>query len=596
MFAWVRRKLERRSDSLSRQARGIAARDSFSALQVPSAVAIAAVESFPEKTALTSISSAEEYCEQAEALRIEGRLLDAKTVIESALRDFPADPGLNYRLGLLWLAIGDAEQAIDLFNLALHYKSDLFTACSAKIKALESLGRGSESFALISDFLKQCPGHIEASIALADTYYRLGDHQSVLRTLDPLVHGATTVDRGVANLLGLVLGRELGEFERADALLRHALEADPDWLPALTNLGWNLLEQGRHEEGFDLIDRALAIAPEDAEARLVRACMKLKQGDFSTGWRDYGIRHSSRFAIARPYRFPIWRGESLEGKAILIYGEQGVGDQIMFASCFREVIAQAGRTIIECNPKLVSLFQRSFPTARVQENVPSGVEALWLQTAGLIDYQVAMGDLPGFFRNNWSEFPEHDGYLVADPNCVRDWTLKLAALGSEFKLGLSWRGGSIATRRHLRSIPLDQLIPVLRMPINAISLQYDSVESDLNLLRNIPGIGLTHWPEAIDDYEQTAALICALDGVLSVCTAAVHLAGALGRKVWVLAPVVTEWRYLEKGTKLPWYPSAKIIRQEKIGSWDSAIKSAVAALDMEIKKKYAASNPVDNPG
>jgi len=595
MFAWVRGQLQRRRVSLSRQMAGQATKDSFAERLLPSGVAKEAEENFPVATKLVSNTSAEEFCEQAEVLRKQGRLLDAKTSIEMALRDFPADPGLNYRLGLLWLAIGDAEQAIDLFNLALHYKSDLFPACSAKIKALESLGRGSESIAVVSDFLKQCAGHIDASIALADLYYRLGDHQAVLRTLEPLVHG-TTVDRAVANLLGLVLGRELGEFERADALLRHALETDPDWLPALTNLGWNLLEQGRHQEGFELIDRALAIEPEDVEARLVRACMKLKQGDFSTGWRDYGVRHSSRFAIVRPYQFPTWRGESLKGKSILIYGEQGVGDQIMFASCFPEIISLASRAIIECNPKLVSLFQRSFPTACVQENVPSGGEPLWLQAAGLIDYQVAMGDLPGFFRNDWNDFPAHGGYLVADPNLVLDWKSKLAALGNRFKLGLSWRGGSIATRRHLRSIPLDQLMPVMRLPINTISLQYDSVESDLNLLRNRFDIGLAHWPEAIDDYEQTAALICALDGVLSVCTAAVHLAGALGCKVWVLAPVVTEWRYLEKGTKLPWYPSAQIIRQEKIGSWDSAIRSAINAISMEIAKNSGAADSCDQPG
>jgi len=583
MFAWVRDRLERRGALPPRQEEARAPNDSLSESHELPIIANAAGVNPADKSEHGSIASAQEYCEQAEALRTQGRLHDAKAVIELALRAFPADPGLNYRLGLLWLAVGDAEQAIDLFNLALHYKFDFFPACSGKIKALEALGRGNESIAVVSDFLNRCAGHGEASIVLADLYYRLGDHQAMLNTLEPLLQGEV-VDRSVANLLGLVLGRELGEFERADALLRRALETDPDWLPALTNLGWNLLEQGRHQEGYGFIDRALAIAPDDVEARLVRACMKLKQGEFSAGWSDYGARHSSRFAIARPYRFPQWRGESLKGKTLLIYGEQGVGDQIMFASCFQEVMALSSRTIIECNPKLVSLFKRSFPGAHIQENVPSGAEPVWLKTAGLIDYQIAMGDLPGFFRNHWADFPKHDGYLVADPNLVRYWKSRLADLGAGFKLGLSWRGGAIATRKHLRSIPLDQLVPVLKMPVNAVSLQYDSVESDLKRLRNEPGIRLTHWPEAIDNYDETAALICALDGVLSVCTAAVHLAGALGRKVWVLAPAVTEWRYLEKGDHLPWYPVAQIIRQERIGSWDSTIRTAVNAIGLEISK------------
>ena len=595
VFAWFRDRLIRRGVSLPGQREAPGRNGFFSEAQGLSITANAAGENAAVNIEHAARGSAEDYCEQAETLRIQGRLHDARAVIELALRTFPLDPGLNYRLGLLWLATGDAEQALDLFNLTLHYQFDFFPACSGKLKAMETLGRGSESIAVVSDFLNHCPGHLEACIALADLYYRLGDHQAVLRILEPLVQ-AEAVDRSVANLLGLVLGRELGEFERADALLRRALEVTPDWLPALTNLGWNLLEQGRHQEGYAFIDRALAIAPEDVEARLVRACMKLKQGEFSAGWREYGVRHSSRFAIARPYRFPQWRGEPLEGKTLLIYGEQGVGDQIMFASCFQEVIALSGRTIIECNPKLVSLFKRSFPHALVQENVPSGAEPVWLETAGKIDYQIAMGDLPALFRNHWNDFPRHDGYLVADPERVRYWKSRLAELGTGFKLGLSWRGGSIATRRHLRSVPLDQLVPVLQMPLKAISLQYDSIEPDLKLLRSIPGIELTHWTEAIDDYDQTAALICALDGVLSVCTAAVHLAGALGRKVWVIAPVVTEWRYLEKGDSLPWYPSAQIIRQEKIRSWDGAIGLAIKAIGPEIGKNADNMQLSEQPG
>ena len=504
-------------------------------------------------------------------------------MIEAALRDFPVDAGLNYRLGLLLLATGDPEQALDLFNLALHYEPDLFPACGGKLKALESMGREAESIAVIEEFLKHRPQHLEANVALADLYYRQGDHQALLRILDPLVRGPE-VDRGVANLLGLVLGRELGEFERAEALLRKALQTDPNWLPALTNLGWTLLEQGRHEEGYAFVDRALAIAPGDVEARMVRACMKLKQGDFAAGWRDYGARHLSRFAIARPYRFPQWRGEPLDDKTLLIYGEQGVGDQIMFASCFQEVIARASRVIIECNRKLLGLFKRSFPGAQIQENVPSGAEPVWLESVGKIDYQIAMGDLPSMFRNRWEDFPRHDGYLIADPARVDYWRSRLASLGDDFKLGLSWRGGSIATRRHLRSIPLEQLKPVLQLPLKAVSLQYDSVEAELKYLQSAHGIELLHWKEAIDDYDETAALIVALDGILTVCTAAVHLAGALGKKVWVIAPMVTEWRYLEKGENLPWYPSVTIIRQESMGSWDGAIRSATGALESEIGK------------
>ncbi len=518
---------------------------------------------------------------QAKELQLQGRHQDAKALVDAAIRRAPDNPGLNYRLGMILMALGDPEQAIDHFNLAMHYQNGMFLACSEKIKALEALGRRAEFVAVYAGFLKECPRHLEASIALADLYYRNGDHHSVIQVLEPLV-AETEVNHGVANLLGLVLGRELGEFERADTLFRRALASNPDWLPALTNLGWNLLEQGRYEEGYKCIDKALALSPHDVEARLVRACMKLKQGDFAGGWEDYSARHGSRFAIPRPYRMPEWRGQSLEGKTLLMYGEQGIGDQIMFASCFQEVIALSGRSIIDCNPKLVSLFKRSFPEATVHGYDQSPGIPGWMDDAGPIDYQIAMGDLPAILRSGWSDFPHHDGYLRADPESVDRWRRRLAALGPGVSLGLSWRGGSIATRKHMRSMQLAQLMPIIRLRANMVSLQYDSVDEDLRDLRAQTGISLTHWREAIEDYDQTAALIYALDGVLSVCTAVVHLSGALGKTVWVLAPKVTEWRYLNSGDRLPWYPSARVLRQERIGDWDTPIREAAELIASQI--------------
>jgi hypothetical protein len=245
--------------------------------------------------------------------------------------------------------------------------------------------------------------------------------------------------------------------------------------------------------------------------------------------------------------------------------------------------------IIECNPKLVALFQRSFPKAQIQENVPAGQEPRWLEDAGQIDFQIAMGDLPGMYRNRWEDFPAHSGYLFADQSRVEYWKTRLAALGSEYTLGISWRGGSIATRRHLRSLTLEQMLPILHLPLRAISLQYDPVDAELSAFRESSGMEVIHWQDAIDDYDETAALVSALDGVVTVCTAAVHLAGALGKKTWVVAPLVTEWRYLEEGQKLPWYPSVTLIRQRTPGSWSGAIEETRQTLAMELARRADSS-------
>ena len=202
-----------------------------------------------------------------------------------------------------------------------------------------------------------------------------------------------------------------------------------------------------------------------------------------------------------------------------------------------------------------------------------------------IDLQIPMGSLPGLFRNSWDEFPRHGGYLRADPDRVAYWRARLDALGPGPKIGLSWRGGVAATRRHLRCIELEQLLPVMELPATFVSLQYGDCADDLSRLRLQHGRSLTHWQDALDDYEETAALTCALDLVISVCTAVIHLAGALGRPVWVLVPAIAEWRYMNRGERLPWYPSARLFRQTQPAVWESAIQRMAEQLSVEFHKR-----------
>ncbi|MFM9967784.1 MAG: tetratricopeptide repeat protein [Burkholderiales bacterium] len=510
--------------------------------------------------------------------------IDERNVLASNLASRQDDPELNVQMANVQMALGETEQALDFFNLSLHYRFDFQEACQGKMQALQSLGRVAEAIKAGQDFLLVCPQNVDVALAAAELQYRCGDHRAALRTLEPFDCGEK-IDFRVANLMGLLLGRELAEFERANVLLIRSLAAKPDWLPALTNLGWNLLEQGNYREGYEYLDRALAIAPNDMDIRLVKSCMKLKQGLFAEGWQDFGSRHYSSFASPCPFQFSPWSGQSLAEKSLLIYSEQGIGDQIMFASCFTEVITLARHTFIECNPKLVTLFQRSFPTATVFPKAQQDAQPLVKVFDSNIDFQVAMGDLPGHFRDHWDKFPAQAGYLLADRGKVEFWRAKLSAMGSSFKLGLSWRGGAMGTRKHLRSIPIEQMVPVLRLPLQGISLQYDAVHADLARLYAESSIKLMHWQEAIDDYDETAALVCALDGVLSVCTAVIHLAGALGRPTWVLAPVVPEWRYLDSGERMPWYPTVSIIRQKKMGQWGDSIELAIQRIGEEIRNK-----------
>jgi ADP-heptose:LPS heptosyltransferase len=192
-----------------------------------------------------------------------------------------------------------------------------------------------------------------------------------------------------------------------------------------------------------------------------------------------------------------------------------------------------------------------------------------------VDYEVPLGSLSLYYRRSVADFPQHAGYLKADPERVASWRNKLAVLGPGLKVGISWLGGTHKTRSPVRSIALEHWGAILRVPgIRFISLQYTSgARSEIEALPDLERSKVVHWEDATSDYDETAALVMALDLTISVCTAVVHLSGALGRPVWVMAPYSPEWRYGHAGDTMPWYPSALVFRQPQYGEWDPVILS-----------------------
>jgi hypothetical protein len=261
-----------------------------------------------------------------------------------------------------------------------------------------------------------------------------------------------------------------------------------------------------------------------------------------------------------------WDGSDLAGSGIVLYGEQGLGDEIMFASCVPDILRTAGRCAIECNPKLTALFRRSFPQAIVRAAGETDTSAPAVQHRA--EWRSAIGSVPRFLRKSGSDFPAHPGYLRADPARVSYWTERLAALPGRRKVGISWRGGAPSTRGSLRSVPLEQWRGVLRLAgIDFVSLQYTDCSAEIAEVAASSGTRVHHWREALDDYDETAALVSALDLVISVQTAAVHLSGALGVATWALIPETPEWRYGEEGEAMRWYPSVTLVRKQRGEDW-----------------------------
>ena len=445
------------------------------------------------------------------------------------------------------------------------------------------LGDASECLVLAAQFKPDFP----------DAYYHLGlvyrqqhDYAAAARCFTQAVKFRDNYCQAHNNL-GYTLINDLEEYERGARHIEIAMGLRPHDPDVMCNYSALLLNRGFSEDALRYCDKVLALHGELHEVRLNRAMAALKLGQFTKAWTDYESRKLTKGNyIPRDFGFPEWNGESLQDKSILVYAEQGLGDQIMFASCLPDLMQRASHCVIECSPQLVRLFRRSFPAATV---LPSGqvCEApAILAQPGQVHFQTTIGSLPRFFRTDIASFPSRRGYLMADPERIEYWSHRIAKIAPGSKIGLSWRGGAASTRRALRSIALADLQPILDVECcGFFSVQYGDVQAELSALEGKRSTNVQHYQDAIDDYDETAALICALDMVISVQTAVVHLAGALGRPTWALLPVVPEWRYQQSGAAMPWYPSVRLFRQSRADHWQPVIREVATELEALVRSR-----------
>ncbi len=336
------------------------------------------------------------------------------------------------------------------------------------------------------------------------------------------------------------------------------------------DLGLVLADQGCFEEAqrayTTAIDRDAAFAP----AHLNRAMILLQQGSWAEGWHEYRWRWKCPDFPSRDFfRQPAWDGSSLAGRTILVHGEQGIGDEIQFAGCLPEIVEQAGQVVVVCEPRLAPLFARSFPTAIVH-GVGRGREHFWtVPSVPAIDVQAPLGDLPGHLRTSAANFPKRPSYLRANPARVEFWRARLAQLGPGLKIGISWRAGSGPLDRPRRSAPLvnwQSLVSHSRAQF--IALEDVDCRPDVEACRHAGGrLQLLPGISPRNDLDELAATIRALDLVVSVGNASVHLAGALGVRTWALLPRHHGWCWPLVGEEMPWYSSVRVLRQAEEGDW-----------------------------
>lgn len=366
------------------------------------------------------------------------------------------------------------------------------------------------------------------------------------------------------------LGNVYKDLWRTDEALDHyerAIELDPALAEAHINRGVVLKSLGRLKEAVECYSRALEVRPGDAEARFHRALAKLMQGDFAAGWDEYESRWEYE-AVPRNLPLSVWDGEPLGEQTLLVYGEQGIGDEIMFASCLPDLLGNTAACVFECDERLVPLFARSFPLAVV---VPRPLDARddEIPACGL---QIAVGSLPRLLRRTADDFPVRRRYLAADPQLVRRWQRRLSEAGDGLKVGISWRGGGKPAIRKRRSTDLEQWKPLFSLPgVQFVNLQYGDCDEELSAARERLDVEIHHWDDAnpLKDLDGFAAQIAALDLVISIDNSTVHMAGALGVPVWVLLPFAPNWRWMLDRDDSLWYRTVRLFRQDEPQKWDA---------------------------
>jgi tetratricopeptide (TPR) repeat protein len=517
--------------------------------------------------------------------RLAGRFEAALAHFEQAAEIAPERVATRLEMAGLYRGARDLESARDELALALHYEPDNAAAHFELGSLQRQRGEEDSAIASLRRAIELDPAHAAAHAELGYLYLK---KEQFSEALDVLERAVELDPRSLAaqSNLGYVYVK-LEQYERAHDLYSSLSARMPrSVLWPRINLGNTLDHTGRFEEAQRVYRDILAYEPNNYAANWNRADSLLAEGDFARGWEQYRYRLQVE-GVWHPRLVPFapWKGEPLAGRTVVVSAEQGLGDQIMFASCLREVTAGAAQVVLECDHRLQALFQRSFPEVRVigsrQEMVPT-----WLREAAGADFHIPAGNMPGFVRRSLADFPEHRGYLRADAGKVRRWRDWLESLGPGLKVGLSWRGGTRSTRRRLRSLALEDLLPFLRLPGSRfVCLQYGDVAGDLERLRAEHGVDVAYRKDAIADYDETAALCAALDLTVSVCTSVIHLNGALGRPVWVMVPAVAEWRYGRRGERMPWYPSVRLIRQAEGGDWSEVVERVRKGLEMTISAR-----------
>ncbi len=532
----------------------------------------------------------------------------------NAIRSNGSFPDFRFNLALAYHAAGDTGNAIKALESALEIRPDYIEALNTLASVLMSVEQWEQArkhllqatatnpdypeawinlcgvlqeLKLLEDAVDAgersiilVPDSVKAIYNLARAYGRLEQWDKALGFYERCIELDPKFVDAFSNKAQLLT--KLNRFVEAERASCEALELSPDNSEALKTLALSLASQGRYDEAIPTYRRSIELEPDDAETRFNYANSLLVTENFSAGWIEYdhGLRPGCRGELGLP-DIPVWTGEPLHDRRIYVYGEQGIGEQIMYATMMGDLIEDGASILYGCDKRLVPIFARSMGSDTFTTFIDAPDLAF---TTDDIDYRIAVGSLGRFYRRSVEDFKPGKSFLRPDPELVERYKATYDTLGEGVKIGISWKTAS-PHQSVARNFPFALWKPIFEIPgCTFVSLQYGDVEEDCARVKNELGVDIFVDPDvsALDSLEQGMAQTCAVDMVVSISNATVDLAASCGVNTWMMLGKAPHWHWFHNRDDSLWYETVRVFRQKQLGNWEDVIEAVAEELPVFI--------------
>lgn len=494
-----------------------------------------------------------------------------------AIKEMPEIPQYHNTIGAAFKGAGKLQEAVDAYKRAISLKPDYAEAYNNLADLLQIQGQQDEAIENYKQVIQLKPDFVEA-------YYHLGN---ILNEQDRQEEAIVNYKKAVrlkpdfakaCNVLGELLNERRCYGETIE-LFRRLIQLKPDYSEAYNNMAATLIMQGHYVEALENFKQSIKLVPNRAMTHSNMGILLLLTGKFKQGWKEYEWRLNLKDNIYRDrFEQPRWDGSSFVGKRLLVCREQGIGDSFQFVRYLPMVKERGGTVIFQDRKSLLALF-RQFPGIdELVEFSPNAMPDI------NFDYHVSLLSLPGIFATTPKTIPAEVPYLYADPAKAKYWRNRLP--GTEFKIGIIWKGAAKNRNDHNRSCALENFAPLARIDgVRLYGLQKGDGAAEVEDLPD--DIVAANFGEQFEDFTDTSAAIENLDLVISVDTSVLHLAGAMGKPTWGLLPFAPDWRWLLERQDSPWYPTMKLFRQKKPGDWREVFARIEGELQILVGKGSA---------